>query len=162
MSALSRGRTLFVPGLCCPDRVGWEDPSGLVPAVGRRSRARASAAPGVLGKCLSKSLAGTGPLSAGGFLRLVSQDGRREICRFCTMVTGLASRVEGSCHSSGRHQIPVETSARRPGRLPPPEAATHGGARAGGARAGRPWRQKPRKRRPRKDPEAGPLGRCTL
>ena len=46
------------------------------------------------------------------------------------MVTGLASRVEGSCHSSGRHQIPVETSARRPGRSPPPEAAAHGGALA--------------------------------
>lgn len=130
-SALSGGRTLFVPGLCCTDGAGWEHPLGLVPAVGRRSRARASAVPGVLGKCLSKSLAGTGPLSAGGFLRLVLQDGRREICQFCTMVTGLASRVEGSCHSSGRHQIPMETSAHRLGRSPPPEAASQVGAGVG-------------------------------
>ena len=80
MSALSGGRTLFVPGLCCPDWAGWEDPLGLVLSVGRRSRTSASAVPGVLGKCLSKSLAGTVQLSAGVFLRLVSQDGRREIC----------------------------------------------------------------------------------
>lgn len=35
------------------------------------------------------------------------------------MVTGPVLSMEGSCHSSGRHQIPVETVARRPERSPP-------------------------------------------
>ena len=44
------------------------------------------------------------------------------------MVTGPVLRVEGSCHSSGHHQILVETSARRPGHSPSRRAAVHRGA----------------------------------
>lgn len=64
------GGTLFVPGICCPDRTGWEDLLVLVPPVGRRSRTRASAVSGVLEKCFSKPLARIVLLSAGSLFWL--------------------------------------------------------------------------------------------
>ena len=65
------GGTVFVPGICCPYRAGWEDPGVLIPPLGRRSRTRASAVSGVPEKCYSKLLAHTVSLSARGLFRLV-------------------------------------------------------------------------------------------
>lgn len=67
MSATGTGGTVFVVGICCPDRAGWKDPSELVPPLGRRSRTQASTVSGVLEKCSSELLAHTSLCSAGGF-----------------------------------------------------------------------------------------------
>lgn len=50
------GGILFVLGICCFDRIGWEDFLVFVFLVGRRLRIRVSVVFGVLEKCFFKFL----------------------------------------------------------------------------------------------------------